>query len=207
MIQSWPNLDFSAFRCPHEDKSSVQGFQFCVLKFFRFQSASFEVSSLFIAVQIFWLYTCKQTVLFCTVLLALFFQHCAISTVLLALCFQHCAISSVLLALCYRYRYISTVLKAVCYYAVLAQLGLIQGNSRCFGTNCKMSRNMHFLLLLLAKISICAIFYAFPSLYDVFPANGHCIQPISIYPPVNYTLDNLVVGSLRSIKSLPRPEQ
>ena len=45
-IQRWPNLDFSAFRFPHGDKSSVQGFQFSVLKFFRFQSASFEVSSL-----------------------------------------------------------------------------------------------------------------------------------------------------------------
>ena len=44
-IQRWPNLDFSAFRFPHGDKSSVQGFQFSVLKFFRFQSASFEVSS------------------------------------------------------------------------------------------------------------------------------------------------------------------
>ena len=45
-IQRWPNLDFSAFRFPHGDKSSVQGFQFSVLKFFCFQSASFDVSSL-----------------------------------------------------------------------------------------------------------------------------------------------------------------
>ena len=37
---------FSAFRIPYGDKSSVQGFQFSVLKFCQFQSASFEVSSL-----------------------------------------------------------------------------------------------------------------------------------------------------------------
>ena len=42
-IQRWPNLDFTAFRFPHGDKSSVQGFQFCVLKF----CASSKVSSLF----------------------------------------------------------------------------------------------------------------------------------------------------------------
>ena len=39
---------FSVFRIPHGDKSSVQGFQFSVLKFCRLQSASFEVSSLLV---------------------------------------------------------------------------------------------------------------------------------------------------------------
>ena len=42
------------------------------------------------------------------------------------------------------------------------QLGLIQGNIRCFGANCNMSRNTHFFVLFLfAKIFICAIFHAF----------------------------------------------
>ena len=46
-LMRWPNLDFSAFRFPHGDKSSVQGFQSCVFKFCSFQSASSKVSSLF----------------------------------------------------------------------------------------------------------------------------------------------------------------
>ena len=42
------------------------------------------------------------------------------------------------------------------------QIGLIQGNLRCFGTNCNMSRNTRFFVLFLfAEIFICAIFHAF----------------------------------------------
>ena len=111
----------------------------------RADSADISVLFFLIAVLIFWLYTRKQTVLFCTVLLALYYQYCAVSTVILARCYEHCAFSTLLLALCYQHCAISTVLKAVCYYAVLAQLGLIQGNSRCFGAHCKMSRNTRFL--------------------------------------------------------------
>ena len=43
---------FSAFRFPCGNKSSVQGFQFYVLKFCRFQSASSKVSSFFSSSQI-----------------------------------------------------------------------------------------------------------------------------------------------------------
>ena len=46
------------------------------------------------------------------------------------------------------------------------QLGLIQGNIRCFGANCNMSRNTRFLCFFFAKIFIRAIFHAF-SISDV----------------------------------------
>ena len=41
------------------------------------------------------------------------------------------------------------------------QLGLIQGNLRCFGANCNISRNTLFVLFLFVKIFICAIVHAF----------------------------------------------
>ena len=50
---------FSAFRFPCGDKSSVQGFQFSVLKFCSFQSASFEVSSLLGLGPLLILYQCQ----------------------------------------------------------------------------------------------------------------------------------------------------
>ena len=152
----------------------------------RADSADISVLFFLLAVLIFWLYTRKQTVLFCTVLLALYYQYCAVSTVfstvllacyyehcafntvLLPLCYQHCAISTVLLALCYQHCAISTVLKAVCYYAVLAQLGLIQVNSRCFGAHCKMSRNTRFLCYYFGlKYSSVLFSTLFPSLDNV----------------------------------------
>ena len=98
----------------------------------RADSADISVLFFFIAVLFFWLYTRKQTVL-CTVLLALYYLYCAVSTVQLALCYEHCAFITVLLALCYQN------------YAKSSMLGLIQGNSRCFGAHCKMSRNTRFL--------------------------------------------------------------
>ena len=97
------------------------------------------------------------------------------SIVLKALCFKQCAykhcnkstvlkvaVSTVLKAMCYKQCAICTVLKAPCkkccaighcYYfsgtslQTLTQLGLIQGNSRCFGANFQMSQNTHFLCL------------------------------------------------------------
>ena len=93
------------------------------------------------------------------------YLHCGISTVLLALCYQHFAISTVQLALCYQNHAISTVLKVVCYYAVLAKLGLIQGNSRCFGANCKMAQNTRFLCYYFGlKYSSVLFFTIIPSL-------------------------------------------
>ena len=80
----------------------------------RADSADISVLFFLIAVLIFWLYTRKQTVLFCTVLLALYYQYCAVSTVLLARCYEHCAFNTVLLALCYQHCAISTVLSALC---------------------------------------------------------------------------------------------
>merc|ERR1712055_50071 len=63
------------------------------------------------------------------------------------------------------HRAISTVVKAVCHYAVLAQLGLIQGNSRCFGAHCKMSRNTRFLCYFFGlKYSSVLFSTLFPSL-------------------------------------------
>ena len=38
---------------------------------------------------------------------------------------------------------------------------LIQGNLRCFGANCYMLRNTHFVCYFLVKIFICAILHAF----------------------------------------------
>ena len=92
-------------------------------------------------------------------------MHCAISTLLLALCFQHCAISTVLLALSNQHCANRTMLSALCYYAVLAKLGLIQGNSRCFGANCKMSQNTRFLCYYFGlKYSSVLFFTLIPSL-------------------------------------------
>ena len=47
LFKDGPSSTFTAFRNPCGDKSSVQGFQFYVLKFCCFQSASSKVSSLF----------------------------------------------------------------------------------------------------------------------------------------------------------------
>ena len=45
------------------------------------------------------------------------------------------------------------------------QLGLIQGNIRCFGANCNMSRNTRFFVLFfLLKYASVLFFTLFPSL-------------------------------------------
>ena len=66
------------------------------------------------------------------------------------------------------------MLKAVCCYAVLAQLGLIQGRKLQ-----NVAKYAFLVLLFWAKILICAIFYAYSiSVYNI--ALGLAVADISI---------------------------
>ena len=172
---------------------------------------SADISMLFflIAVLIFWLYTRKQTVLFCTVLLALYYQYCAVSTVLLARCYEHCAFNTVLLALCYQHCAISTVLLALCYQHCAKSSVLL----RCFSTTWfnsgeftlfwralqNVAKYAFFVLLFWARIFIRAIFYAFSISGDKLDT--------SLAPPGSISLrNNLPSADLLVLDRLPRPQ-
>ena len=58
------------------------------------------------------------------------------------------------------------------------QIGLIQGNLRCFGTNCNMSRNTRFLCyFFLLKYSSVLYFMLFPSL--LWPRGGGAAESLT----------------------------
>ena len=95
--------------------------------------------------------------------LVLCFSH-TINTTATTSCQRQCFVP-LQTALCYLHCAFIIVLTAVCFYAVLAQLDLIQGNSRCFGAHCKMSRNTRFLCYYFGlKYSSVLFFTLFPSL-------------------------------------------
>ena len=134
------------------------------------------------------------TVLFCTVLLALYYQYCAVSTVLLARCYEHCAFNNVLLALCYQHLAISSVLLALCYQHCAKSSVLL----RCFSTTWfnsgeftlfwralqNVAKYAFFVLLFWAKIFIRAIFYAFSISGS---SQDHILSLLSIFT-VNFRL-------------------
>ena len=131
-------------------------------------------------------------------------MHCAISTLLLALCFQHCAISTVLLALSNQHCANRTMLSALCYYAVLAKLGLIQGNSRCFGANCKMSQNTRFLCYYFGlKYSSVLFFTLIPSLIEGAAVAKECTSfSLQINFAMHYIRHSVLQCSLQHCRTL-----